>query len=249
MAAYGSLCTEFYDLDKRTAPPKSLAFYLDQARKAGGRVLEPMCGSGRFLLPMAQAGVPIDGVDSSPAMVEACRAHASRLGIDVRIHLQEVASLELPHRYSMAFVPSGSIGLVAESHELRRTFSRLRSHLEPRGRLFLELPVDEPTPSRPTELAPRTVACPDGSSITYSCIVSQLALPDTIRFSGTYTKCKGTRVLRIEEEELTLRFHRPEHIAAELAACGFGKARMSSASDEPFLDESGCALVEAGVDD
>jgi len=56
MAAYGSLCTEFYDLDKPSAPADALAFYVERARKAGGRVLEPMCGSGRFLLPMSLAG-------------------------------------------------------------------------------------------------------------------------------------------------------------------------------------------------
>ena len=53
MSAYGSLCTEFYDLDKPSAPADALAFYVARARKVGGRILEPMCGSGRFLLPMS----------------------------------------------------------------------------------------------------------------------------------------------------------------------------------------------------
>ena len=68
MEAYGSLCTEFYDLDKPAAPAAALAYYLDRARDAQGRILEPMCGSGRFLIPMLRAGLPIDGVDASRAM-------------------------------------------------------------------------------------------------------------------------------------------------------------------------------------
>jgi hypothetical protein len=52
MSSYGSLCTEFYDLDKPNAPRDALDFYALKARAAGGRVLEPMCGSGRFLVPM-----------------------------------------------------------------------------------------------------------------------------------------------------------------------------------------------------
>jgi len=126
MSAYGSLCTEFYDLDKPSAPADALAFYVARARKAGGRVLEPMCGSGRFLLPMSLAGLPVDGVDSSAAMIAACRAHARSLGSDVSVFLQELASLELPHRYSLAFIPSGSIGLVTDDEEHRAGRERER---------------------------------------------------------------------------------------------------------------------------
>ena len=39
---------EFYNLDKPNAPVGALSYYLDRARRTGGRVLEPMCGSGRL---------------------------------------------------------------------------------------------------------------------------------------------------------------------------------------------------------
>jgi len=32
-----------------------------------------MCGSGRFLVPLAEAGFDIDGVDASPDMLDSCR--------------------------------------------------------------------------------------------------------------------------------------------------------------------------------
>ena len=247
MAAYGSLCTEFYDLDKPTAPPDSLAFYIGAARKAGGRVLEPMCGSGRFLVPMLQRGLPVDGVDSSPAMLKACRAHAGRLGIGVRAYLQEVASLQLPHRYSMVFIPSGSIGLITDDEAFRAALSRIRSHMDPNGRLLLELAADDGTPTGPTELEPRTVMCPDGTSITYSCTVARSAGSDAVRFSGAYVKREGTRVLDAEEEELVLRVYGVDRVMEELSVCGFRKATVSSASDLPFLAGSGCTLVDASA--
>ena len=40
MSSYGTLCTEFYDLDKSNAPPHALDFYTLRVRAAGGRVLE-----------------------------------------------------------------------------------------------------------------------------------------------------------------------------------------------------------------
>ena len=248
MSAYGSLCTEFYDLDKPSAPADALAFYVARARKAGGRVLEPMCGSGRFLLPMSLAGLPVDGVDSSAAMLAACRAHARNLGSDVSVFLQELASLELPHRYSLAFIPSGSIGLVTDDEELHKVLSRIHAHLEPGGTLLMELVCDDGQPVNPAELKPRAVLCPDGSSITYTCIASRSTTPDTICYSGRYSRRKGAHTVETEDEELVLRLYDSQRITAELAVCGFKATTVSGASDLAFLAESGCTLVEAHTD-
>jgi len=244
MAAYGSLCTEFYDLDKPNAPVGALSYYLDRARRAGGRVLEPMCGSGRFLIPMSLAGVPIDGVDSSPAMLSACRVRARSLGIDVSIFLQELASLDLPHRYSMAFIPSGSIGLVTDEGDLRTVFSRLRAHMEPGATLLLELASVDDQTGRSAEPECRTVTCADGSSITYTCIASRTEPGDTVCFSGTYARRHGSRIVETETEELVLRLYSSQSLEAQLVASGFIPTKSPS---PPHAAENGCTLVEASV--
>ncbi|MFO7787927.1 MAG: class I SAM-dependent methyltransferase [Halospina sp.] len=76
MNSYGKLSTAFYDLDKPYPPPDALAFYTHYARAAGSPILEPMCGSGRFLIPLMQEGFKITGVDASYDMLSgsACRA-------------------------------------------------------------------------------------------------------------------------------------------------------------------------------
>lgn len=45
---YGSLCTEMYEILHEQAPQDELQLYLSYAEK-GMRILEPLCGSGRFL--------------------------------------------------------------------------------------------------------------------------------------------------------------------------------------------------------
>lgn len=47
---YGSLCTEMYELLHEKAPLDELNFYLSYAEK-GKKILEPPCGTGRFLVP------------------------------------------------------------------------------------------------------------------------------------------------------------------------------------------------------
>jgi hypothetical protein len=52
---YGKLCSLFYDIDKPSANQKELQFYLSFANK-NMNVLEPMCGSGRYLISFIEKG-------------------------------------------------------------------------------------------------------------------------------------------------------------------------------------------------
>lgn len=59
-----------------------LELYLGYAGIVGGPVLEPACGTGRLLVPLAQAGYTVVGVDSSAAMIERARARIAAAGVD-----------------------------------------------------------------------------------------------------------------------------------------------------------------------
>ena len=61
-----------------------IPFYVDLAKRAGGPVLEIACGTGRVLLPIARAGIAIDGVDNSAAMLGVLKARLEREPRDVR---------------------------------------------------------------------------------------------------------------------------------------------------------------------
>ena len=50
---YGNLCTEMYEILHAEAPQDELNFYLSYAEK-GKKILEPLCGSGRFLGPFVE---------------------------------------------------------------------------------------------------------------------------------------------------------------------------------------------------
>ena len=248
MAAYGSLCTEFYDLDKPTAPTAALHFYIEQARASGGRVLEPMCGSGRFLIPMAQAGIAVDGFDSSFAMLQVCCTRSQRMGVEVQLFQQDFASMHMPHSYAMAFAPSGSMCLVTDEAELRKGISLLRAHMQLGGRLLVELAPDDDAIDGPVHFAPRVVQCSDGSSITYRCTASRLPVRHTLCFTGTYERHSTGHLVATESEQLLLRPYDAENFAAILTECGFRFTRQWKATDLDFLTEGGCTLLEARAD-
>ena len=57
-----------------------LDFYVGLAKAAQPPVLELACGTGRVTIPVARAGVPIAGVDSSPEMLARAREKVDSVG-------------------------------------------------------------------------------------------------------------------------------------------------------------------------
>src|SRR5207249_4956603 len=102
-AEYKALLTEAYDLDKPEAPGEALAYYMRHIRACGEPVLEAMCGSGRFLAPLLEAGIDVDGVDASADMLAACAARCEERRIRARTYRQFLHELGLPRRYRLIF--------------------------------------------------------------------------------------------------------------------------------------------------
>ncbi len=242
---YGPLCTAFYDLDKPEPAPEALAYYLARARVCGGTVLEPMCGSGRFLLPLLEAGVAVEGQDASLAMLSACQRHARARGLAPVLHAGRLEALALGRRYALAFVPSGSIGLL-DAHALQAALACLREHLQPGAPLLLELIVASASSAATSEtsLAPRRVQDVDGTSITYACRVRPDAGGQALVYDGCYTRQRDDRVVATECETLRLWLHAPLAMLERLAGVGFEAGAVLPRAYSG-LEHSGCVLVEA----
>ena len=82
---------EFYDYVVPYSTRGDVEFYVDEALAANGPVLELGCGTGRVLIPIARAGVTIDGLDGSPKMLERCREklQAEPAKVQSRVTLHE----------------------------------------------------------------------------------------------------------------------------------------------------------------
>ena len=79
MPDHYTVSAKYYDEAYATLEDlRDLQFYLEMARRKGGPVLELACGTGRVLLPIAKEGLRIDGVDSSPAMLEQLQQKLAR---------------------------------------------------------------------------------------------------------------------------------------------------------------------------
>jgi SAM-dependent methyltransferase len=209
--SYGSLCRQFYDLDKPTAPPDALEFYWARCRAAGGPVLEAMCGSGRFLIPLAQRGADIDGFDASPHMLSACRAGARSKSLNPGLYHQFIQDLDLPRTYGFVFVPAGSFALLP-AHEQARALAGLARHMRPAAELDLEMwtPAGDGPVSVPA--GERSVRRQDGLEIVLRVDATGLM---------RYDLMDGARVVESELERIELHPRRPSELDALLLSAGF----------------------------
>lgn len=165
MDTYQNLCTEFYDLDKPHAPEDALSFYLDYAKKAESPILEPMCGSGRFLIPMLEQGLKIEGLDSSLHMLKACLKKCAAKKIEPILYSQYITEMALEKQYGLIFIPNGSFGLITDKKLAQHCLRMFYEHLLPGGKLVFEIETTYALPTLLNSWHGRIVDKPDGSKI------------------------------------------------------------------------------------
>lgn len=127
---YGSLCTELYEILHQTAPKDELNFYLSYAKK-GMKILEPMCGSGRFLIPFMEKQLNIYGIDLSKEMLQKLIKKRADAEV-VQANLLEYSPEE---KFDYIFMPSGSISLFTNIDLCKKILGALKMMLTPNGKL------------------------------------------------------------------------------------------------------------------
>jgi len=249
VSSYGNLCTEFYDIDKPAPPPDAFDFYLAEAERARGAILEPMCGSGRFLLPLLARGFDVTGSDASPHMLAACRAHAQRLGLEPVLREERLDALSGERRFGLIFIPSGSFCLITDEASALAGLVRVRELLAEDGRFIVE--VERRDRARCSELSGtwggRWVTRPDGAKIVFSWL-SQYVAPTGISSSlHRYDLLKEGRLLAQEFEEFELKLYEPAEFRELLARAGFTEIQaLTPYSLEP-VDEHSAGDAEEGM--
>ncbi len=133
---YLKLCTEFYDLEPHKDTEACLEFYMQYAQKAKGPILEPMCGTGRLLIPILQAGFAIEGFDASLHMLDAFK---KKIQGNAPVWQQFVQDFNNEKLYNLIFIPYSSWGLIADYQESKKGLATMYRHLAQGGTFILEI--------------------------------------------------------------------------------------------------------------
>lgn len=126
-----------------------LPLYRELAQQLGGVVLEVACGSGRVLVPIAQAGHRIVGLDASPHMLALAREKLDHAGPEVSSRAKlvetEMRDFDLGETFDLAIIAVKSLAYLVRREDQQRTLGTIARHLRPGGLLALDLMNPSPT--------------------------------------------------------------------------------------------------------
>lgn len=135
----GRLVHNGFLYDAQNTFETDLPFYLAQARRARGPVLELCCGTGRLTLPLAARGIDVTGVDFSTSMLARAKAKARAAGLSLPLVRQDMRRLRIGRRFALIFIPFNSLQNTYALSDLERIFRGVRRHLRPDGRFIVDV--------------------------------------------------------------------------------------------------------------
>jgi SAM-dependent methyltransferase len=132
-----------YDTWSRSVT-EDVLFYVEEARRSGGPVVELGVGTGRIAVPIAADGIRVIGVDSSPGMLEVCAERARIAGTTLDLRLGDLREPPVDERVPLVIIPFRSLLHLRDDDDRRSGLRAARALLRADGRFVF----DVFTPSR-----------------------------------------------------------------------------------------------------
>jgi len=118
---------------------EDVPFYVDEARRSGGPVVELAVGTGRIAVPIAADGIRVIGVDSSPGMLEIARERARLAGVDLDLRVGDMREPPVDERVPLVICPFRSFLHLHTDRDRRRALRAVRGLLVPGGRFVFDV--------------------------------------------------------------------------------------------------------------
>ncbi|MGE7094159.1 class I SAM-dependent methyltransferase [Lysinibacillus sp. NPDC048646] len=232
---YGELCTEVYDLTKKVGQSLSgdIEYYCDRLKDCKGRILEAMVGSGRVIIPLLESGLHVDGVDYSSEMLASCRRHCEARGLKTELYEANLKELSLATKYEAIIIPAGSFLLIEKRDESIKVLKRLYDHLEPNGKLILDLFL----PDNKFDVDGKfegtsTFTLSNGDTITMEEKLVEADLFNQYKVSYLkYEKWREGKRIQSELQRFALRWYGVEEFKLVLESIGFSDVVVSADFD------------------
>lgn len=131
---YGSLCTKMYEILHTSAPQDELNFYASYGNKAD-LILEPLCGSGRFLIPFMERGFNIEGFDLSKEMLDELLVKNPL----AKISHKSIDDFDSDEKYDYIFITAGSMSLFTTDEEVYNVLVKMKNLLNFNGKFVFSV--------------------------------------------------------------------------------------------------------------
>ena len=123
---------------------EDVAFYLEEARRSGGPVVELGVGTGRIAVPIAADGIRIIGIDSSRGMLEICARRAALAGVDVDLRVGDLREPPVAERVPLVICPFRSLLHMHTDEDRRKVLAAAHELLLPDGLFVFDVFAPDP---------------------------------------------------------------------------------------------------------
>lgn len=137
MSSYDAIA-ELYDLWSASVV-EDVAFYLEEARRSGGPVVELGVGTGRIAVPIAADGIRVIGVDSSRGMLEVCARRAALAGVEIDLRAGDLRDPPVSEKVPLVICPFRSLLHMHTDEDRRSVLSAVRRLLAEDGRFVFDV--------------------------------------------------------------------------------------------------------------
>jgi SAM-dependent methyltransferase len=118
---------------------EDVGFYLEEARRSGGPVVELGVGTGRIAIPLAADGIRVIGVDSSRAMLDVCARRAALAGVELDLRVGDLREPPVRERVPLVICPFRSLLHMDTDDDRRRVLAAVQKLLRPGGRFVFDV--------------------------------------------------------------------------------------------------------------
>ena len=235
---YGSFCAVMYEILHETAPREELDFYLSYAEK-GKKISEPLCGSGRFLVPFMERGFDITGLDLSEEMLNKLKEKAP----GAKVHRTDITEYFTEERFDYIFISSGSVSLFTDIDLCKRTLKKLKEMLTQKGRLVFA--VDTAAARCPDDRDYKlsvSVKTKEGFDLTLKSRNFYDVSSQTQFSPGIYELYDGTELLQRETMDFQTHLYKFGEMERYLREIGFEKIKTYSSFQKEIAAGSKCGM-------
>jgi SAM-dependent methyltransferase len=139
MSVYDAIA-RLYDPWSRSVV-EDVRFYVEEARAAGGTVVELCVGTGRIAVPIATDGVKVIGIDTSQGMLEVAAERAEVAGVSELVDLRfgDMREPTIDGTYPLVICPFRSLLHMESDEDRRATLRAIRRLAAPGGRFVFDI--------------------------------------------------------------------------------------------------------------
>src|SRR5947199_4359779 len=118
---------------------EDVSFYVDEAVRSGGPVLELGVGTARVAVPMTAAGVEVIGVDLSEGMLEVARERAALAGVSIDLRQGDMRDPPVEGSFPLVVIPFRSLLHMETDIDRRSVLRAVAERLAPGGRFVFDV--------------------------------------------------------------------------------------------------------------